>query len=73
MSSTPKMNNRPANNCISSSKILLTANNGVVNVINDKNSDNNVVAYFKMFSPLLNNKMNRIFIDTIALNKNNIC
>ncbi|GEQ11001.1 hypothetical protein SXY01_15450 [Staphylococcus xylosus] len=42
-------------------------------MINDKNSDNNVVAYFKMFSPLLNNKMNKIFINKIALNKNNIC
>ena len=46
------MNNRPANICMSPSKILLTANNGVVNVTNDKNSDNNVVAYFKLFSPL---------------------
>lgn len=52
ISSTPNMNNRPANICMSPSKILLTANNGVVNVINDKNSDNNVVAYFKLFSPL---------------------
>lgn len=70
---TPKINSPPANIGKLPSKTLLTTNSGVASVINDKNSDNNVVAYFKMFSPLLNNKMNRIFINKIALNKNNIC
>lgn len=46
------MNRIAANNCNSPSKTLLTANNGVSNVTNDKNRDNKVVVYFKLFSPL---------------------
>lgn len=34
------------------SNILFTTSNGVASVINDKNNDNNVVAYFNLFSPL---------------------
>ena len=70
---TPKINSPPANIGSLPSKTSFTTNNGVASVINDKNSDNNVAAYCKMFIPLLNNEMNRIFIDTTALNKNNIC
>lgn len=49
---TPKINKPPANIERLPSNILLTDNKGVASVINDKNNDNNVVAYFKMFSPL---------------------
>lgn len=51
---TPKINKAPANIAISSSITLLTASKGVAKVINDKNKDSNVVAYFNLFSPFYN-------------------
>ncbi|WP_436860261.1 hypothetical protein [Staphylococcus caeli] len=50
----PKINKPPASIGKLPSKILLTASNGVANVIKDRNNDNKVVAYFKVFSPFLN-------------------
>lgn len=51
------MNNPPAKIGRLPSKTLAIASKGVANVIKDKNSDNNVVAYFKVFNPLLNFKI----------------
>ncbi|SCT23880.1 Uncharacterised protein [Staphylococcus caeli] len=50
----PKINKLPAIIGKLPSKILLTASSGVANVINDRNKDNNVVAYFKVFNPFMN-------------------
>lgn len=50
---TPRINNPPARIGRLPSNTLPIASKGVASVINDKNSDNNVVAYFKVFSPLM--------------------
>lgn len=55
---TPKINKAPANIAISPSINLLTASKGVAKVINDKNKDSNVVAYFNLLSPFYNWKDN---------------
>lgn len=54
---TPKINKPPVKIGRLPSKTFPIASKGVANVINDKNSDNMVVAYFKLFSPLLYFKM----------------
>lgn len=58
INNTPKINNPPAIIDKLPSNILFTTSNGVASVINDKNNDNNVVAYFNLFSPLNIYKMN---------------